>query len=149
MVYTFLMPNIFLFLHLIFLVIGFGSVIVIDTFGLLFLLKKRKISEVMKVAQVTQVLIWVGWFGLVGTGLLLGGLNILDNPLMVTKLFLVMMLGLNGVMLHFLKLSLEKLGDKPIPTKLMIVMGGASTISQIGWWGATILGFLIASGYTP
>lgn len=50
-----------LFIHLISLIVGFGSVIVIDTFGFLWLLKKVKLTFVNRVANVTQPLIWIGW----------------------------------------------------------------------------------------
>jgi hypothetical protein len=59
----------FLFLHLISLIIGFGAVLVIDTFGLLWLFKKKPLPKVMEVAEVTQRLIWIGWAGMVVSGI--------------------------------------------------------------------------------
>jgi len=60
---------IFLFIHLISLIIGFGSVIVIDVFGLLWVLRKVDLKLVDKVAGITQKLIWIGWGGLVLSGI--------------------------------------------------------------------------------
>jgi len=60
--------NIAIFVHIVSFIIGFGAVIVIDSFGLLWLLKKTKLAFVMNVAGVTQKLIWLGWIGLVASG---------------------------------------------------------------------------------
>ena len=135
--------HIFLFIHLACLITGFGAVLVLDTFGLLWLLKKIPLSLVNKVAHVTQRLIWLGWFGMVASGL---GLIIIkgyvDN-LTVIKLFFVAMVGLNGVWLHFIKKSITNLGDnEPMPLLIKFRMFLATTISQTGWWGAILIGFV-------
>lgn len=133
---------IFLFIHLVSLVIGFGAVIVIDTFGLLWFLKKVKIELVNSVANITQRLIWVGWCGLVISGTILLLYKGSIDSLTTIKLFLVLMLGLNGIFLHFIKKSFEKLQGDNIPPIIMFRMSLASAISQLGWWGAITIGFL-------
>src|SRR3989344_2543365 len=92
-----------LFIHLSSLIMGFGAVMVIDTFGFLWLLRKVTLETVVKVAHITQMLIWFGWVGLVASGLfLIIAKGYVDN-LTQLKLFFVLILGLNGIALHFLK----------------------------------------------
>jgi len=128
---------IFLFIHLVSLIVGFGAVVVIDTVGLLWLRKKVKLAFVTQVAGITQRLIWIGWFGLVISGTVLLGLKGWPlSDLTKLKLFLVAMLGANGIFLHFIKKEFE-LGRVPLGRMTL-----ATIISQIGWWGAMIIGFL-------
>lgn len=132
-----------LFAHLASLATGFGAVVVIDSFGLLWLLKKVPISLVNKVANVTQALIWIGWGGLVASGIPMLVLKGSVDNLTLIKLFLVLMLGLNGIFLHRLKRSFDRLSDtETVPRPLRFRIGLASAISQTGWWGAMLIGFL-------
>lgn len=132
-----------LFIHLISLIVGFGSVIVIDTFGFLWLLKKVKLTFVNRVANVTQPLIWIGWSGLVLTGIPLILMKESISGLSTIKIFLVLMVGLNGIFLHFIKKSMDGITDDSIlPNIIKFRITLATFISQIGWWGAIIIGFL-------
>lgn len=133
-----------LFIHLASLIVGFGSVLVIDTFGLLMLLGKQPLEMVKKVANVTQTLIWLGWGGMVVSGANLIYLKGYVDNLTKIKIFFVVLVGLNGIFLHFIKkLALEKFQNKnDIPRLWMFRMGLASAISQTGWWGALLIGFL-------
>ncbi len=132
-----------LFVHLTSLVMGFGSVMVVDTFGLLWLAKKRTLVQVNQVADVTQRLIWLGWSGLVLSGLvLITSKGYVDNMTKI-KLFFVFMLGLNGIFLHLVKKTIEKYEKQnavPAIVKFRIAM--TTTISQMGWWGAMFIGFI-------
>jgi hypothetical protein len=147
---------IFLFIHVISFIIGFGSVITVDTFGLLWILKKVKLSAVNTVANVSEKLIWLGLTGLIlsGSGLLWiksDGLSYIDQ-LTQMKLFFVALLALNGIFLAFIKKSTAHLTDNdemPLLARFRITL--ASTISQMGWWSALTIGFLhrqIASNIT-
>jgi hypothetical protein len=136
---------IFVYIHLISLITGFGAVIAIDTFGLAWILGwfGVDLALVRRAANVTQRLIWLGFIGLVCSGsVMLYMKGHLDN-LMWVKLFLVGMVGLNGVFLHFIKKQLEKLGENitNVPKKIYFRIGLASGISQLGWWGATTIGY--------
>lgn len=132
-----------LFIHLISLIIGFGSVVVIDTFGLLWLLRRVSLSFIIRVASFTQPLIWVGWFGLVFSGLFLLRLKGIVDNLMWMKLYFVALIGLNGVWLHLIKKGLERIPDGgAIPPRWKFRMTLASVISQVGWWSAIAIGFL-------
>jgi hypothetical protein len=132
-----------LFVHIVSFVTGFGAVIVIDMFGLLWLLGKQPMEQVNKVANVTQRLIWLGWFGLVASGLvLITSKGYVDNLTML-KLFAVAMLGLNGIFLHFIKKSMERQANQNEVSRLtMFRIGLSSTISQAGWWSALTIGYL-------
>jgi hypothetical protein len=118
---------IFLFLHLISLIVGFGAVFVIDTFGLLWLVKKVPITRVVSVARITQVLIWIGWAGLVISGTVLISIKHHIDSLTVIKLFFVLLLGLNGLYLHFTKKNFESLHDTDsVPMLYRLRIGLAS-----------------------
>ncbi len=53
------------------------------------------------------------------------------------------MLGLNGIFLHFIKKSTDALGDvNELPAKIIFRTALASSISQLGWWGAITIGFV-------
>jgi hypothetical protein len=132
-----------LFVHLVSLVVGFGAVVVIDTFGLLWLLRKTTLETVVRVAHTTQMLIWVGWIGLVCSGLFLITTKGFVDNLTAIKLFFVVMLGLNGVALHFLKRGFEKYEKQDwVPAIYKFRIGLTSAVSQLGWWGALSIGFL-------
>lgn len=136
--------SILLFGHIVFAIVGFGAVIVIDTFGMFWLLKWKGVTIplINKVARITQLLIWTGWFGLVATGIPLVILKGGVSNLAKIKIFFVFMLGLNGIFLHLIKGSTEKLGENDaVPAIVKFRIGLASTISQLGWWGALIIGF--------
>jgi hypothetical protein len=134
---------IFLFIHIISFIIAIGSVITVDTFGLLWILKKVKLSLVNQVANVSVKLIWIGWFGLVCSGIVLITLKGFIDNLTWIKLFFVALVAVNGLFLAMIKKSVEKLGDvETLPSREQFRMTVASTISQIGWWGAFTIGFV-------
>jgi hypothetical protein len=137
----------FLFIHLVSFIVGFGSVITVDTFGSLWILKKVKLSTVNTVANVSEKLIWLGWGGLVASGACLlyiksDGYSYIDELTMI-KIFFVALLGLNGLFLAFIKKSTAHLtDDMEMPKLARFRITLASTISQLGWWSALIIGFL-------
>jgi hypothetical protein len=133
---------ILLFAHLASLVLAFGSVLVIDVFGLLWLFRKKALSEVFRVAAVTQALIWIGWFGLITTGVPLLIMKGVVDDLVKFKLFLVALAGLNGLFLDRIKKEGEKVPDmtRP-PARLIFRISLGSAVSQLSWWGAMLIGF--------
>lgn len=133
-----------LFVHVLSFAVGFGSVVVVDTFGLCFLLKQLGVDLrlVNKVANITQRLIWLGFAGLIVSGVPMLVLKGSVDGLTQLKLFFVVMLGLNGVFLHYIKKSMERLGtENAFTPKIAFQVGLASAISQLGWWGAFAIGF--------
>lgn len=135
--------HILLFIHLVSLITGFGAVIVIDTFGLLWILGKVKMSFVTQVANITQRLIWLGYTGLVLTGIPLILMKESISGLSTLKIFVVLLVGLNGVYLHFIKKSMGQVSDDMQVSslnKFRITL--ATFVSQAGWWTAIVIGFL-------
>jgi hypothetical protein len=132
-----------LFFHLTFLIIAFGSVVVTDYFGLRWLLGMTPPSRLVKISGATQKLIWLGWTGMVLSGIPLILLKAEVDRLMILKFFFVLLVGANGYALHLIHKSFEEYQDEDtMPMLVMFRMGHATLVSQIGWWGAFLIGFL-------
>lgn len=135
--------HILAFIHLISLIVGFGAVVVVDTFGLLWVMKKVSLQTVNQTANITQRLIWLGWLGLVISGTILVVMRGSVSHITMVKIFFVAMLGVNGIFLHLIKKNFDKLiGATSIPPIYKFRIALTSTISQLGWWGAIVIGFL-------
>ncbi|MEX1013273.1 MAG: hypothetical protein WD595_03095 [Waddliaceae bacterium] len=132
-----------LYIHLIGLIVAFGSVMVTDLFGLLWILDRVRFPQIVNVSQETKNFIWVGWGIMVLSGMtLIYYKGEIDN-LTTVKLFFVALIGVNGVFLHFLheKVKHYKLGEN-IPNITMFRLMLALTVSQVSWWSAFTIGFL-------
>ena len=88
--------NIALFGHLVSLLIGFGSVLAIDWFGLLYLFRVVSMRNVLLQAHRMTPLIWLGLLGLTVTGGLLK--PDLESSLVVLKMCAVLGVALVGVL---------------------------------------------------
>ncbi|MFE5881558.1 hypothetical protein [Streptomyces hydrogenans] len=128
------------FLHVAALVVGLGAVLAVDWFALLWLVGRRRLSDILGTACTLQVPIWLGLAGLVVTGLFLR--PNLESPLTLLKLSLVLAVTVNGLYAHWLGQRLEPYRDTAPPRHLLLQSGLATTVSQTGWWGATLIGFL-------
>lgn len=128
------------FFHVAALVVGLGSVLAVDWFAVLWLLGRRRLSDILSTACTLQVPIWLGLAGLVVTGLFLH--PNLKSPLTLLKLGLVFAVTLNGLYARWLGQRLERCQDGPVPRHLLVQSGVAATVSQTGWWGAMLIGFL-------
>ncbi|GAA5611421.1 hypothetical protein CP981_18765 [Streptomyces platensis] len=128
------------FLHLVALVVGLGSVLAVDWFALLWMLGRRPLPDVLRTACTLQVPIWLGLSGLVVTGLFLR--PDLASPLTLLKLGLVLTITLNGLYAHRLAQRLAHCVTASVPRALRLQSGTAATVSQLGWWGATLIGYL-------
>jgi hypothetical protein len=128
-----------LFIHLISLVVGFGSVLAVDWYGLLSLSRRVTIGDVLLTAERMTPLIWIGLTGLTASGVVLK--PDLTSWLIVVKLGCVLGVGIVGV----LALSTSRLMERQMPTPARsvvrrgMVLAGAS---QTFWWTAVIIGFL-------
>ncbi len=133
-----------LFLHLAALVAGFGAVLVVDLHGVLWLIGRRRLGDLLQVTSALQPLIWGGLVVLVASGLFLG--PNLAVPRTKIKLVLVLAATLNGMWAHGLSRQLEAhAGDATahrVDQRLLLKVMGAGAISQASWWGATLIGFL-------
>jgi hypothetical protein len=128
-----------LFGHLIFLVVGFGSVLAVDWYGLLSLFGWVTIGDVLLIAHRMTPMIWIGLAGLTTTGALLEPQ--LSSWLVVIKLCCVVGVGIVGVLALSTTRSLER--QMPTPARPMVergmILAGAS---QLFWWTAVIIGFI-------
>ncbi|MGK7390398.1 MAG: hypothetical protein ACNS60_08600 [Candidatus Cyclobacteriaceae bacterium M2_1C_046] len=132
-----------LFFHLSFLILGFGSVLVTDLYGLLWIRNRVRFTQVIKVSSVTEYFIWAGWIGMVAAGIPLIILKGEIDNLMIIKLFFVVLIGINGIPLHFLQKKVEGYSKgENVPDLFMFRLSLAIFISQLGWWGALLIGFL-------
>lgn len=133
-----------LFVHLVALVLGFGSVLAIDAYGLLWLVGRRSMGEVVRLAVSLDVLVWTGLAGLTLSGIFLAPDT--AAPLARVKLVLVLMVGLNGVNLHRLRKRTQclssLLGSAEAPWSYLFWSTVSIAVSQLGWWGAIVIGFL-------
>lgn len=132
-----------LFAHLSALILGFGSVLVTDFYGMLWVFDRVRFPQVVRVSGVTEKIIWAGWFLMVGTGAGLLALKGAIDNLMVMKIFFVALIGINGIPLHLLHERVRGYRDgDQIPDLVMFGLVFSLTVSQLGWWGAVSIGFL-------
>jgi hypothetical protein len=125
-----------LLVHLAALVIGFGAVLTVDWVGLLWVLGKRTFDDVLRTAGDVTIPIWTGYAGLVASGLCLE--PDLTGALTRVKLGLVVLIGVNGLFAITLHGRLVH-----GPNRVLVMVAGISAgISQLGWWGALVIGHL-------
>jgi len=130
-----------LFLHLAALVVGLGAVLRVDWEALLWLLGRRTLPEMLRLASGSHALIWAGLAGLVLSGVLLH--PDLDAPLTRFKLAAVLVIALNGVQATCLQDRLDASRGRP-STGLLAWSSASAGLSQLGWWSATLVGFVNA-----
>lgn len=129
-----------LFAHLTSLIVGFGAVLAIDYYGLLWLLRQRSIDQVIESAVPLSMLVWVGLAGLAVTGVLLQ--PNLAAPLTQAKLILVLIIPLNGLNARALRRRLTRHGNTQLSPTLLGYGAVSALVSQFCWWGAVVIGFL-------
>jgi len=129
-----------LFAHLASLVVGFGSVLAIDWVGLLWVLGRRGLADVLGIARNVQVPIWLGLAGLVLSGVLLE--PDVSRTLTQVKLALVLTVTWNGLLAGFLHRKLSATGTAAAPRLLLATAALSAMVSQAGWWGAMVIGFV-------
>lgn len=125
-----------LFAHLACLVVGFGAVLTVDWVALLWLARRCELRDVLRQAGHVQVPIWAGYAGLVVSGVMLE--PDLTSPITRAKLAMVLLIGWNGLLAMWLH---ARLTEDPCRFHLGVSTLTAS-LSQIGWWGAMLIGFV-------
>ncbi|MFG2292447.1 hypothetical protein [Streptomyces sp. NPDC048603] len=131
------------FLHVAALIVGFGAVLAVDWIAVLWLAGRRRLTHILDASNALATPIWVGLAGLTVTGTLLR--PDLDNPLTLVKLGLVLAVTLNGLYAHGLGQRLTPYRNKglpAVPRRLLVQSGIAATVSQVGWWGSALIGFI-------
>ena len=126
-----------LFVHLASLVVGFGAVLSVDWVALLWISGRRELADVLHTAENVHVPIWTGYFGLVLSGVALD--PDISSPVTALKLGLVLLIGWNGLVVGWLQPQLHQ--GSP---RALTLSGMSALISQLGWWGATVIGYVNA-----
>jgi len=144
-----LVTRVALFIHLMSMAIGFGAVIMIDAYGLLWLFGHRTLAELVDLDTVAHTVIAVAVGGLLASGVALQ--PNLGKPLAVFKMLLVLVLMLNGLaaqrMLQRLRRTLPPATrGSSIPWEAFQRGLSAALISQATWWGSIAIGFITNAG---
>lgn len=128
-----------LFAHLASLVLGFGAVLSVDWVALLWLLRLRDLADLLRAARNAHLPIWLGYAGLVTSGILLE--PDLSSTATRVKLALVLLIGWNGVVATVLQAPLSISPGGSPTRRLLLISGTTAAVSQLGWWGAMAIGF--------
>lgn len=130
--------------HVISFAVAFGTIMVVDWLGILWLLGKVPVHEPGKLESAAKPLIWGGLAGLLFSGAFIR--PDLDNPLTWIKLVCVLILMLNGLFVHP---ALQELSALPQGTRIMdlgrllrVRLMVAAGISQACWWTALLIGLM-------
>ena len=127
------------FAHLSCVVVGLGSVIVVDWFGLLWRFGRKPLKTVLDTASVLAVPIWFGFGGLLMSGMFLS--PDLSSPLTRVKIGMVALAGVAGVLALALGRRLSS-PRQPVTRRLLRTTLTVAVISQACWWTAAVIGFL-------
>jgi hypothetical protein len=141
-----------LFIHLVSMAIGFGAVIVIDVYGLLWLAGRRTLAELVDLDTAAHTVIAVGVGGLLASGIALQ--PDLTRPLAWFKMLLVLVLMLNGLAAQRFLVGLRttvppKTRGASIPWVIFQRGLTAALVSQASWWGAIAIGFITNAARHP
>ncbi|WP_371649296.1 MULTISPECIES: hypothetical protein [unclassified Streptomyces] len=129
-----------LFVHLASLILGFGAVLAVDYFGVLWLMGRKTLREVLDFTAPLHVPVWAGLGGLLFSGAFLH--PDLGSPLTCIKLGLVLVLSLNGVQASALHRRLAAVDGASVGPSLLLRSAVTAAVSQTAWWGAVTIGFL-------
>jgi hypothetical protein len=130
--------------HILALVLSFGTILVVDWLGLLWLLRKAEMHESGKLEAAVKPLIWGGLALLLASGALIH--PDLANPVTVVKLGCVLILMLNGLSIapamHQLLALPRQTRFGELGRRLRIRLMIALSISQACWWTAVLIGLI-------
>jgi hypothetical protein len=131
--------------HLAALALGLGAVLAIDWHGLLWLLRRIELAELLTVTSRLTTPVWLGLTGLVATGALLA--PDVDAPATRLKLVLVTLVTVNGLHAGAVHDALLRASatSPVLPWRLLARGLAVGAVSQLGWWGATTIGLLNAT----
>ena len=131
--------------HLLGMVVGFGSVLLVDWHGLVWLSGLRTFRDSLRIGEAAHPLVWMGLVLILTTGAFLG--PDLRDPTTWVKQLAVLVLVNNGVAvrrlgarLSLLKPRIHRIAELPRRHRLAMIM--SLTVSQFGWWTAAVVGFL-------
>ncbi len=134
-------------IHILALVLSFGTILVVDWLGLLWLMHKVQMHESGKLEAAAKPLIWGGLALLLASGALID--PDLTNPVTVVKLVCVLVLMLNGLgiapaMHQLLALPAQtRFGELGRRLRCRLII--ALSISQACWWTAVLIGLITST----
>ena len=131
-----------LFIHLAALVLGFGAVLTLDWSGLMWILRRHDLITLVRIAQVVHTPVWLGLGGLALSGMLLGpdtG-SPTDHPQIARGARRGRQRARRGR--GAAPVAGPRRPNAAAPLLLTAVL--VATVSQAGWWTATVVGFLNA-----
>lgn len=124
--------------HLVSLVVGFGAVLTVDWYGLLWAVRRAPLWMVLQHANRVGPLIWIGVAGLVLSGALLEpSMMRLPGLLRAVAVLGAVTIGILG-QCQGRRMS-HTLPTGPVDTRLSLLLAGGS---QVCWWTAIVVGFL-------
>ncbi|WP_282331088.1 hypothetical protein [Pseudarthrobacter sp. AL07] len=130
--------------HILALVLSFGTILVVDWLGLLWLLGKVEMHASGKLEAAAKPLIWGGLALLLISGALID--PDLTSLVTVVKLASVLILMLNGLSIapamHRLLALPPRTRFTELTRRLRLRLMFALTVSQICWWTAVLIGLL-------
>lgn len=130
--------DIALFAHLASLIVSLGAVVSVDWVALRWINGRRVLADVVRAADDVHLLIWIGYTGLVLSGMLLS--PNLASTITQIKLGAVVLIGWNGLLATALS---RRMHIRPTH-RLLMASAASAGISQAAWWTATTIGFLNA-----
>jgi len=134
-----------LFIHLVGMASGFGAVVMIDVYGLMWLFGYKTLHELVDLVTTAHSVIGVAVGALLASGIALR--PDLSSPLARFKMLLVLVLMLNGVWAQHLLVGMKRtlpaeVRGPNIPWAGFQRALAAALISQSTWWGSIVIGFL-------
>lgn len=130
--------------HILALVVSFGTILVVDWLGLLWLLGKVEMHASGKLEAAAKPLIWGGLSLLLVSGALID--PDLSSPVTVVKLISVLVLMLNGLTIapamHRLLALPPRTRFGELARRLRLRLMVALTVSQACWWTAVLIGLV-------
>ena len=125
-----------LFLHVVFVPIGFGAVVMMNVYTVLWLLGRHHLRGVVALTVVAHRLMAAGLAGLIASGLALD--PDLGSTLMRVKLVLLLVLMLNAARVQRSTGNLEASRADGALRRIVL----PAVVSQLAWWGAIGIGFV-------
>lgn len=140
----------FIILHLVGLAIGFGGALVSDYLFFRFLKDLKLSKKELEVMDYLSKFVWIGLLLLIISGALIFLSNptgYMESSKFLIKMFIVLMITLNGFFLHFyvkprLKLIDWKAGLKDSHRGIRKIAFASGSVSVTSWSLATVLGSL-------
>lgn len=133
-----------LFAHLGSVIVGLGAAVLLETSGLLWMLRRTTLDDLRRVERMVSGLAWLGIAGLMATGAFLQ--PELGEPLTALKMLAVLVVAMNGVSMTKLTAELARLPDRvrfsALPRRLRLWCVWSALVSQAGWWTAVLIGVL-------